>query len=207
MFTTIYAQEQTEQKSAEDFEKLSFFDYRGTNALDVAIGTATIIGGDVPSPDYGTFFRIGYKRSIVENLSIGLLFNKYTLPFNNIEIDLVSIDLGLEFMVLPFDDFSPFVYGGFGYNATDDWEANTVKVQGGIGFEYIITNGIGLKLFAEYNNSFEDQEQFLIFDDNDDSFLRLGLGVNIYFGGEKEREERLKNIPTYIKSKPILFDN
>ncbi len=213
-----FSQDQNESKEAEvndfedttfkeeakaKFETLVFFDYRGTNALETALGASSLIG-DVESSEFGFYFKIGYKRSVLDNLFLGVAFNKYDLLYNDIEQNLISFDLNIEFLALPYKRISPFVYGGFGYNALDDFEVNAVKVQGGIGVEYIVMDGLGIKLFGEYNYSLDDEMEFLINDQEDDSFLRVGLGVNFYFGGYKERQKRLNDIPTQIKSNPIV---
>lgn len=194
----------SKEDAAAKFATLVFFDYRGTNTFDTALGASSIIG-DVENPEFGFYFKVGYKRSVLDNLSIGVSFNKYDLLYNdNIEQNLISFDLNLEFLALPYKRVSPYIYGGFGYNALDNFEMNAVKVQGGVGVEYIVADGLGLKLFGEYNYSLDDEMEFLINDQEDDTFLRVGLGINLYFGGYQERQKRLKDIPTQIKSNPIV---
>ncbi|MEN8885102.1 MAG: Curli production assembly/transport component CsgG [Winogradskyella sp.] len=188
------------------FERLVFFDFRGTNVFEAAIGSSALIG-DFEDSSSGFYFKVGYKRSVTDHLFFGLAFNKYRLAYNDISQDLVSFDFNIEYLVFPYKDLSPFLYSGFGYNALSDFELNAVKVQAGFGFEYIVSEGIGLKLFAEYNYSLDDDVDFLINDKENDSFLRIGAGVNLYFGGNKQKEKRLSKIPTQIKTNSILQDN
>ncbi|MFP4846624.1 Curli production assembly/transport component CsgG [Winogradskyella sp. PE311] len=216
-FNLIYSQEdtrdydkletQTLRDSSEyyksEFNKLLFYDYRGTNVFEGAIGAGTLIG-DAENTSYGLFYKLGYKRSITDHLLLGLSYNSYNLSYDSIEQELISIDFNIEFLVLPYDDFSPFLFGGFGYNALNDFEISAVKIQAGFGFEYIVASKFGLKLFAEYNYSLDDEVEFLINDQEDDSFLRLGFGINLYFGGENQRLKRLEKIPTKIKTNSIL---
>lgn len=207
-FSQIENENKEKRKSNENaaakFKTLVFFDYRGTNTFDAALGASSLIG-DVESSEFGFYFKLGYKRSVLDNLFIGMSFNKYDLLYNeDVEQNLISFDLNLEFLALPYNRVSPFIYGGFGYNALDDFETNAVKIQGGIGVEYIVTDGLGIKLFGEYNYSLDAEMDFLINNQEDDSFLRVGLGVNLYFGGYNERQKRIKDIPTQIKSNPIV---
>lgn len=185
------------------FSQLVFFEYRGTNIFEVAGGAATLVGAPQDT-DYSFYFKLGFKRSFTDNLFLGVSYNNYKLAYGTTEQSLNSFDFNLEVFVLPYEKLSPFVYGGFGYNANDDYSASAVKVQGGFGAEFIVTDKLGLKLFAEYNYSLDDEIDFLIIDQEDDSFLRVGLGVNIYFGGDNQKEKRLERIPTQIKSNPII---
>lgn len=192
------------EEAASKFKTLVFFDYRGTNAFDAAMGASTLID-DFENSEFGFYFKAGYKRSVLDNLFIGISFNKYDLVYEEvIEQNLISLDFNIEYFVLPYTRFSPFVYGGFGYNTLDDFEVNAVKVQGGLGVEYIVADGLGIKLYGEYNYSLDDETEFLINDQEDDVFIRVGVGINLYFGGYKERQKRLKDIPTQIKSNPIV---
>lgn len=187
----------------KEFAQLLFFEYRGTNILEGAVGASTLIG-DVDNTAYSLFYKIGYKRSVTDHLFFGVSYNSYNLSYEDIEQELTSFDFNIEYVTLPYDKFSPFLYAGFGYNALNDMEVSTVKIQAGFGFEFIIASKLGFKLFAEYNYSLEDETEFLINDQEDDSFLRIGAGFNIYFGGEKQKEKRLEKIPTMIKTNSIL---
>lgn len=95
-----------------------------------------------------------------------------------------NYDLNLEYLVLPFNDFSPFVYGGFGviHNAKGDDQKGKFKTQFGGGFEYLPTPTFGLRGFANYNIGVDDDWDELVYGKRDDHFLQVGLGVQINFG-------------------------
>ncbi|WP_299129519.1 Curli production assembly/transport component CsgG [uncultured Winogradskyella sp.] len=189
-------------ESKKKFSQLVFFDYRGTNVLETTVGL-TILQDNLENKESGFYFRLGYKRAIIDHLFIGLSYNSYVLSYNDIEQKLESFDFNLEFLALPYDNFTPFLFGGFGYNTLRDIEASTVKLQGGFGLEFIVVDKLGLKFFAEYNYNLEDKTEFVINDEDDDTFLRLGFGLNFYFGGETQRQKRLKEIPTQMKTNSI----
>lgn len=198
------------QNGQREYAKLVFFDYRGTNAFDVSFGAATLATGDTENNKYGFYYRLGYKRYILDHFAVGVSYNNYKLSYSlidqeeiEIEQQLNSIDFNFEYIVLPYDEYTPFFYAGFGYNALDSFEVSSIKLQLGFGMEYIVTDKLGVRLFGEYNHSMDDDMEFLINDQDDDTIIRVGAGLNFYFGGSKERERRLESIPTVIKSNLI----
>jgi curli production assembly/transport component CsgG len=197
-------QAQREQDSLRVDNSFKFFDLRGTNVADLGLGGSTLFG-DYEDKSFGFYYRVGYKRYITPNIFVGLTANGYTIGAEDTDFNLMSFDFSMELLLLPYDRFSPIVYGGFGINTSSDVDANAVKTQIGIGVEYMVVEQVGIKLYYEYNYSFEDELQPLIVDDRNDKFLRFGLGLNFYFGGTQEREKRVQEMETIINSN--LLDN
>jgi len=196
-------EEKIEQSNEELYRELDFLELRGTHAADAVVGT-TMILGDYADSELDIFFRLGYKYHIISNLNVNLSFNKYNISLgNNINKGFMSFDLNLEYLVSPYTELSPFIFGGYGYNASSSFEETHTKVQFGLGLEYIIMEGLGLKLFGDYNYVLSNEVEGLIVPDSDESFLRVGLGVNIYFGGNKRKEQILEDIETVINSNLI----
>lgn len=196
----ICAQEKKSDDNKELYNKLAFFELRGTNAIDAAIGTS-VINGDFPDPEFEIYFRIGYKRFITNHLNINFTYNKYNLAFRDTYNEgFMSFDLNLEYLFSPYKDFSPFIHAGYGYNAANYFESTTTKAQGALGVEYVAMDGVGIKLFAEYNYTFSDELDGLIAGESDDAFFRIGFGVNLYFGGNKRKQKLLSQIDTVIQS-------
>ena len=69
-----------------------------------------------------------------------------------------------------------------------------------MGIEYIVMDGLGLKFFGEYNYVFSDELNGLIVGESNDTFLRMGLGINLYFGGNMQKQKLLSYLDTVIKS-------
>ncbi|WP_339755219.1 Curli production assembly/transport component CsgG [uncultured Winogradskyella sp.] len=196
----LHAQEKKSEDNKKLYSKLAFFDYRGTNAIDVAIGTS-IISGDIPEPKFEIYFKIGYKRHVTDNLNINFTYNKYSLAFKDISSEgFMSFDLNIEYLFSPYKVLSPFVQIGYGYNAADDFKNKAAKAQGALGIEYIVMDGLGLKFFGEYNYVFSDELNGLIVGESNDTFLRMGLGINLYFGGNMQKQKLLSYLDTVIKS-------
>ncbi|MBO6880592.1 Curli production assembly/transport component CsgG [Winogradskyella sp.] len=202
----VNAQEQ-EEESKKDNEKLyrqlEFFNLRGTNAVDMAVG-ASLITGDFPQPEADIYFKIGYKRFITEQIGISFTYNKYNLAFNDtFHQGFMSFDLNLEYLISPYTSISPFIYGGYGYNADNDFETTGAKVQGGLGIEFVPFEKVGIKLFGEYNYVMSNEANPIIMEESNISFFRAGIGVNLYFGGGKKKEKLLEEVDTVIKSNYI----
>ena len=197
--------QETDDKSEKSLSRrYAFFDYRGSNAIDLAAGSA-IVDGDYPESEYEIYFRVGYKHHLTSHLNINYTFNKYNVAIKDIYNEgYMSFDMNLEYLFSPYTKISPFLYAGGGYNASNYFESTAMKAQGGVGFEFIIIEGVGVKLFGEYNYMLTDEIDGLIEGETDDVLLRMGLGVNVYFGGNKKKEELRKKMKTVINSNLII---
>lgn len=203
-FGSSYAQVDSDKEDESNRKRFDFLDYRGLNVIDIAAGSA-LLNGDYQDSEFEIYFRIGYKYNLTSHLGVSFTYNKYNLAYEDLYNEgYMSFDLNWEFLFSPYRKFSPYLYVGIGYNASNYFKSTTTKAQGGIGIEVIIGEGVGLKLFGEYNYTFSDELNGLIEVDTDDSFLRMGLGLNIYFGGNKKKEAIRKKLKTVINSNPIV---
>lgn len=200
--------QQHELKVEQRFQNKSFYyDYRGTNVIDIAIGTS-IANADLPQPVFDIAMRIGYKRYIFPQLNIGFSYNKFNLVFEDgFNEGFMSFDMNLEYIMLPNKMFTPFFFGGGGYNASNHFVQTATKFQGGGGFEFLISKKIGLKLMADYNYVLSDELDGRVFGASDDAYWRIVFGANIYFGGQQKKRKFLKGVPTIINSNPIIEKN
>jgi curli production assembly/transport component CsgG len=198
--STSYAQDQESVDNNKIHKKIAFLNYRGTNAFDAAFGTS-VINGDLPDAEFETYFKLGYKLFIADHLNINLSYNKYNIAFKDVYNEgFMSFDLNLEYLFSPYHKFSPFIQAGYGFNFANHFDTSSTKAQAAFGLEYIVTDGLGLKLFAEYNYAFTDELDGLIAGESDDTFYRIGFGLNLYFGGKKRKEKLLSQIGTVIQS-------
>jgi curli production assembly/transport component CsgG len=194
---------QTQQSNKSLYRELDFLQLRGTHVVDGVVGASMILG-DYPNSEIDIFFRLGYKYHILSNLNVNLSFNKYNIALSDtINEGFMSFDLNLEYLISPYNELSPFIFGGYGYNASSSFEETHTKVQFGLGLEYMVMDKLGIKLYGDYNYVLSNEMEGLIMPDNDESILRVGLGLNFYFGGNKRKEQILKNIETVINSNLI----
>ncbi|WP_411894717.1 outer membrane beta-barrel protein [Winogradskyella sp. A2] len=204
----IIAQEDEEQSSEDEkeFQKLDFYNFRGTNTIDLGIGGSTLFG-DYEDTSFGFYYRAGYKRALSPFFFVGLTANGYNLSYNDIDQSLLSVDFNLEYLFMPSEMFTPFIYGGIGMNMDSETDVNAMKAQVGFGFEVLLVEKVGFKFFYEYNYGFDDEIEILIADGDNDKFMRLGIGVNYYFGGSNQKDKIQKGVKTIKNSNPIIPDN
>ena len=150
--------------------KLSKFgnELRGKNALSLGVGIS-VMNGDLTNPMFEIYSHIGYKRFLGSAVAINFGYHKFNLAFEDIFNEgFMSFDLNLEWYMSPHKTFTPFIFGGAGYHAANHFETTETKIQGGAGFEYLITERIGVKLYGDNNYMFTDDVEGLIFGESDE---------------------------------------
>ena len=207
LFSFTIAQNNDESMDSEFKKDIKFYQYRGPNVVDVALGTS-VINGDFVDPIFEIYSHFGYKRYLVPYLNINFGYNKFNLAYEDVLNEgFMSFDLNIEGTLLPNNRFTPYVFAGGGVNASNYFTQVDAKVQGGFGIEYIIADGIGAKIFSDYNYVFSDELDGLVFGEADDIYWRIAFGLNFYFGGNKKKSEILEGQPTIINSNPISPKN
>jgi len=160
---------------------------RGKSAISGSVGF-TSMNGDFANPELEFGGRLGYKHALSPYININFSYNRFNLAnegvFNN---KFMSFDLNGEVNILPFDKFTPYVFGGFGTNAFSSFSSIDPKLQIGLGFEYLVTNNIGLTVYGEHNYVFNDELDGLAVGKNDDMYYRVGAGLNVYFTQPKTK--------------------
>jgi len=205
--TSLMAQNSDETQDFNYKKDLKFYQYRGSNVIDVALGTS-IINGDFVDPIFEIYSHFGYKRYVIPYLNINFGYNKFNLAYKDVLNEgFMSFDLNIESTLFPYGRFSPYIFAGGGVNASNYFTQVDAKVQGGFGIEYIVADGIGIKLFSDYNYVFSDELDGLIYGDADDIYWRMAFGLNYYFGGNKKKNKILEGQPTIINSNPISPKN
>ncbi|MEE9348581.1 MAG: CsgG/HfaB family protein [Flavobacteriaceae bacterium] len=90
-------------------------------------------------------------------------------------------DLNFEYVFLPNDKLTPFVYLGAG-GLYKDFYHYDFKMHYGAGIEYLLGKKHGVRLFAEKNDLFTDSIDTKISGTRNDSFFKFGVELNIYLG-------------------------
>ncbi|RAJ13246.1 CsgG/HfaB family protein [Olleya aquimaris] len=189
--------EKDEAISTELYERF-LTERRGDYAITGALG-GTLINGDLPDPQPELNTKIGLKRSLNPYLSLDFTYNKYNLENKEILNEgFMSFDLNIEYKVLPYDNFTPYLFAGVGTNASNYFKAVDPKIQAGFGLEYLIHDNLGVYLYGEHNLAFTDELDGVVAGSVDDMFYRFGLGVNYYLSkpptkfNQRKELEKLK---------------
>jgi curli production assembly/transport component CsgG len=162
-------------------------DFRNTFSV---LGSLPLLNGDYSKKRLGYSYGLGYSRQITNNLNISLEGSMLTLNSGKTySKDFFEINLNAEILILPYEKFTPYVYGGGGYlfdlderfNATPKIDP-TLKFQGGVGLLYLLSNRMGIKAYAENNFAFSDKLDLASTGKRDDFYYNFGIGLNYYFG-------------------------
>lgn len=183
-----------------------FYDIRGTNAIDVAIGTS-VINGDFVDPMFEIYMHVGFKRHLTPHLAVDFGYHKFNLAYIDVYNEgFMSFDLNLELLLIPHQRFSPYIFAGAGYNASNHFKQTASKVQGGIGIEFIASNRFAFKIYSDYNYVSSDTLDGLEAGASDDTYFRIAFGTNFYFGGAAKKAKVLKDHSTVIEANSITDD-
>ena len=93
----------------------------------------------------------------------------------------ITLGLNIEYTILPYEKFTPYIYGGVGSISRKNLEDTFFKLQGGLGVEYLITNKVGFFINSEYNMLLSDNLDRQIVGEKNDLVWRFGAGINVYF--------------------------
>ena len=160
---------------------------RNKFGIEIGAGT-TLMDGDYSNPLARPFARGALKYALSQSFSVSASTNVLKLANkNSLDAGYVTLDLNLEWLLLPKDNLSPFFYAGGGYGFNKNFENNHSKVQFGGGLEYLIGSNVGLKLFGEYNINFSDNIDYIVTGKRDDYYYKFGLGVTYYLGKKKNK--------------------
>ena len=189
-----YYEEKSISSSTKLYDRL-YRDRRGKSVINLAAG-ASLIDGDLSNPRPEVFGRVGYKRYLNPYLNLNATLNQFNLR-NEGTLDeaFTSLDFNAEFTVLPYDTFTPFIYSGLGANGGNDLTKIDLKFQYGLGLEYLVSDKLGINLFAEQNVVFSDEVDGIINGKRDDFYYRFGLGLNFYLSPptyEKTRQRKIE---------------
>lgn len=179
---------------------------RSSDVIFLGAGTA-ILNGDIPDPIFEFYGNIGYRRFLGDYMALSVSYHKFNLAYEDVFNEgFMSFDLNAEVFLMPHNKFTPYLFAGGGLHAANYFETQEMKVQGGLGIEYLIGDEFGLTLFGEYNYLFTDEVENVIAGGSDDAYWRAGIGLNVYLG-KKTKKKRIKDEePSVINSNPINHD-
>jgi curli production assembly/transport component CsgG len=167
---------------------------RAKNVFELSAG-GTLFDGDYPKPKLELMpVKVGYKRGLTPYFNLGLNYAKFNLANRDVPgyqstYGFMSFDLKGEFIVLPFDIFSPYIFVGGGINASNYFKEVVPKVEYGLGLEYLVSSKIGVKIYGSHNLVLSDELDQVKSGKRDDFYYRFGLGINYYLPSSKKKNE------------------
>jgi curli production assembly/transport component CsgG len=198
------AQETTTVMGKVGAEIVKTSSLRSSNVVFLGGGTA-IINGDIPDPMFEIYGNIGYRHFLGNVVALSFSYHKFNLAYKEVFNEgFMSFDLNAEVYLMPQKKFTPYLFAGGGLHAANYFDTQEIKVQVGLGVEYIIGSNVGITLFGEYNYLFTDEVENVIGGESDDAYWRAGLGLNFYLGKKSKRKEINDDEPSVINSNPII---
>ena len=173
-------------KENEDAEVTAIYgrslkERRSQFALEITGGT-TLMDGDYSNPEPRPMGRGAIKYFFTPAINISASTNAFKLANKNLlDVGYLTYDLNAEYILLPKDKLSPYVYAGGGLGMNKKFGNIHAKVQYGLGIEYMASNNLGIKLYGEQNLNFSDNIDYIKRGVRDDYYYRFGLGVTFYF--------------------------
>ncbi len=163
------------------------------NSVSLTASTP-LFSGDLEKKRFGYGGGLGYTRQVTNHLHIAA---KGTyLQFEGgetFEDNFADIKLNLEGVILPYDDFSPYVYAGPGVLINFDERNNgnpnvepALTLQYGLGVLFNFSERMGLRAFADHNLTFTDNIEKVINGKRDDYYFNFGLGIHFNFEKKKD---------------------
>lgn len=179
-FIEQYDKEKDEANLAQLYNR-HLDERRARFGIEVSGGVA-YMQGDYKNPEPEPMGRGAVKFFFTPSLDISASTNVFKLANKNkLDVGYATLDLNLEFIILPQDTFSPYIFGGTGIGFNKKYDNVHSKVQFGGGVEYLATDHLGIKLYAEYNVNFSDNIDYIVNGTRDDYYWRFGLGMTYYF--------------------------
>jgi len=163
--------------------------------------------GDYPNPRLGTGIDLQFKYTPRPSLSAYFNYGLSKMSTDVFyEADVSYLEIGAEYRLLPFDVFTPYIFGGGGLiteNISNRFDLDNTfyrKANIGGGIEYMFNNNVGIKLSADYNYIFSDAFDEVEQGRYNDFYWRGNIGLNFYFGNPLKDQRKFdfeKNKPEF----------
>lgn len=177
--------EENDDANATAIYGRKLIDRRSKFAMEFS-GGLTLMDGDRVDPLLRPMGRGALKYFLTPSINLSASTNVIKLANKGYsEKGYATFDLNVEYILLPKDKLTPYVFAGGGYGMNKEFENNHTKVQYGAGLEYLVSDRIGIKMYGEHNLNFSDNIDYLERGTRDDYYYRFGVGLTYYFTNKK----------------------
>lgn len=177
--------EENDDANATAIYGRKLIDRRSKFAMEFS-GGLTLMDGDRVDPLLRPMGRGALKYFLTPSINLSASTNVIKLANKGYsEKGYATFDLNVEYILLPKDKLTPYVFAGGGYGMNKEFENYHTKVQYGAGLEYLVSDRIGIKMYGEHNLNFSDNIDYLERGTRDDYYYRFGVGLAYYFTNKK----------------------
>jgi curli production assembly/transport component CsgG len=158
---------------------------RGSNSIEIKPYTS-FFDGDYTNSNFEYGGLIGYKQyfynsNISASISAGLMSLSNSRVFKK---DFIETNANIEYYFLPNDKLTPFASIGTGMLTNNRLSKIYMKMQYGLGVEYLPLKKVGFRLYTERNHLFSDEIDDKIYGSHNDTYWVFGIGVNIFLNNK-----------------------
>ncbi len=153
-------------------------------------GLGTLFNGDFEKKRLSAGGGVSFGLKLASHLDLTLAgAYQHFSGGSNLSRDYIDSEMNLEFIILPYDDITPYLYGGFGWifdlnSRNPDLEEDTTapKLQYGLGVKFTLARNLKLLIFAENNHTASDALEEVVNGKRDDFYYNFGLGLQFDMG-------------------------
>lgn len=171
-------------------------DRRGKFAVQIASGS-TLYNGDFSGAEIRTGAEVGLRWIPKPAVSWGFNYGSSNMTAGSFyQAKINYAEVAAEYRLLPYDKFTPYLSGTFGYVAETGGLFNYTKVLPksslGGGLEYLFTSRVGFRFAVDYNFVHSDELDNLKQGRYNDTYWRGNIGVSVYFGNAPKGDKKFK---------------
>jgi curli production assembly/transport component CsgG len=151
-------------------------------------GNGYVYAGDLENGAIRGGLEIGAELPLTSALSVAPGLSWGTLATSDSYSErILGVDLNLQWRLLPYNRFTPYLYGGGGLLLDEDGQSaadpqrSYFKGQFGGGLEYFVTPTLSLDLGLDYNYLLNDEIDRLERGSYNDIYYRGRIGVRYFF--------------------------
>lgn len=145
--------------------------------------------GDYANPLIKSGYELGIDQTLSERFSLGLIFGTGRLgSAKDFDIKFSYGEIFVKYRFLPQSRFSPMVQAGIGMLFNKNFNNNKQnRLFAGVGFEYLITDNLGLTTSFDNNYLTSDTLDGIVHGKYNDYYWRSRLGMIFYFGLSRQK--------------------
>ena len=155
--------------------------------------------GDFPDPVPRAGFELGVNVSVTNNLAVSMNYGTANVAAkNSFSTNVNYLEGNGIFRILPYDRISPYVQIGGGVitesqDSRFDFTGGFFpKVNLGGGVEFLVNNNLGINWGIDHSFIMSDRLDRITQGLYNDSYWRMNVGVNFYFGKPLTSERKFK---------------